>query len=56
VTGTIGGNGRRGTATDRSAAQEKPAAKPANAASGRRAPDAFDLTAEPVELVPGHPM
>jgi len=54
VSGTIGGGGAdSGGATDRPAAPETPVAKPANAASGRRAPDPIGATVDPDELGPG---
>jgi hypothetical protein len=54
VSGTIGGGGREtGGPTERPRAPEMPDAKPENAASGRRAPDALGATEEPDELGSG---
>jgi hypothetical protein len=54
TSGTIGGGGpETGGPTSRPGAPDIPLPKPEDAASGRRAPDVIDATAEPDELKPG---
>jgi hypothetical protein len=54
TSGTIGGGGpESGGPSERPKPPEMPAAKPENAASGRRAPDTLGATVDPDELGPG---